>query len=479
MSGRSEGLEPVIGLEVHGQLATRTKLFCGCENTFGEAPNSHTCMVCSGQPGALPVLNEGAVALAVRACLALDADVAAVSVFARKNYFYCDLPKGYQISQYDRPLATSGGVDLPDGTRVRFARIHMEEDAGKAIHDRGERTLVDLNRAGVPLIEMVTEADLRSSEQARAFLTALREVLRYARVSDGDMEKGSMRCDVNVSLHAPGTPLGTKVEIKNVNSIRHVGAAIEHEIERQAAVLAAGGSVVQETRLWDPERGETRTMRTKEDAEDYRYFPEPDLPPLHVGEALLLAERDAVPELPAARRARYEHELGLSAYDAEVLCADRTVADWFEATLLGGAPPKDAANWITNDLVRALGERGLALEDAPVRPNALAELIGLVREGRIHRNAGREVLAAMLESGKDAGSLVRELGLEQVQDPAAIEAWCREALAGRDDVADQVRAGKEKALGALVGPVMKASGGKADPREVRAVLKRLIEEGAP
>ncbi len=471
-------LETVIGLEVHCQLGTSTKLFCACANTFGESPNSQTCMVCSAQPGALPVLNEQAVALAVRACLALDSDVASESIFARKNYFYCDLPKGYQISQFDRPLALNGSVPLPDGSRVRFTRIHMEEDAGKAIHDRGERTLVDLNRAGVPLIEMVTEPDLRTSAEAKTFLTALREILRYARVSDGDMEKGSLRCDVNVSLHEPGTPLGTKVEIKNLNSIRHVGDAIEHEIVRQQAVLDAGDNIVQETRLWDPNKAETRTMRTKEDADDYRYFPEPDLPPLRLAADFLEARRAEVPELPGARRARFESEWHLSAYDAEVLCADRAVADFFEATLETGAEAKDVANWITNDLMRALGERELELEAAPITATRLGELIGLVQGGKINRNGGREVLAHMLDTGKDAAQLVRELGLEQVSDPGAIEAWCRDALSGRDEVMAQVREGKLKALGALVGPVMKASGGKANPKDVRDTLLRLIEDDA-
>ena len=470
--------EAVIGLEVHCQLATRTKLFCSCRNTFGAPPNEHTCVVCSAQPGALPVLNGGAVSLAVRACLALGAEVARESVFARKNYFYCDLPKGYQISQFDRPLALGGGVPLPDGSHVRFARIHMEEDAGKAIHDRGERTLVDLNRAGVPLIEMVTEPDLRSSGEARTFLTALREILRYARVSDGDMEKGSLRCDVNVSIHEAGTPLGTKVEIKNLNSIRHVGDAIEHELVRQAAVLEGGGEIVQETRLWDPERTETRTMRSKEDAMDYRYLPEPDLPVLRLTRAFLDARRAELPELPAPRRERFQGELGLSAYDAEVLCADRTVADFFEDTLAHvKGEAKDLSNWITNDLVRALGERDLELARAPLSPASLGALVSLVSGGKLNRNAGREVLSAMLDTGKEPTLLMKELGLEQVSDPAAIEAWCRQALEGRDEVVAQVRAGKLKALGALVGPVMKASGGKAAPAEVRDTLLRLIEAG--
>lgn len=472
--------EPVIGLEVHCQLATATKLFCGCANTFGEEPNTHTCVVCSAQPGALPVLNQGAVKHAVRACLALDAEVSEHSVFARKNYFYCDLPKGYQISQYDRPLALGGGVALPDGSRVRFERIHMEEDAGKAIHDRGSRTLVDLNRAGVPLIEMVTEACLSSSEEAKAFLVALREILRYTRVSDGDMEKGSLRCDVNVSIHRPNTPFGVKVEVKNLNSIRHVGGAIEHEIARQTEVLEGGGRVVQETRAWHPDRRETSTMRSKENAEDYRYFPEPDLPPLVLARDWIEAQRTLLPELPAARRSRFQGESGLSEYDAQVLCADRAVADLFEDTLALGvaAEAKDLANWITNDLMRALGERDLELEDGKLSAKGLADLVRLVQEGTIHRSAGREVLGSMLESGKDAATLVGELGLEQISDPSAIEAWCRTALLGREDVAAQVRDGKLKALGALVGPVMKASQGKANPKEVRDTLLRLIEDGA-
>ena len=472
---------PVIGLEVHVQLKTRTKLFCACEYAFGAPPNTQTCPRCTGQPGALPVLNKEALALAVRAALALGADVAPVSKFDRKNYFYCDLPKGYQISQFDRPFCTGGGITLPSGKRVRLTRIHLEEDAGKAIHDRGAATLVDLNRAGVPLIESVSEADMQSSEEAHAYLTALKEVLQYVGASDCDMEKGSLRCDVNISVRPEGEPWRTKVEIKNLNSFRFVQAAIEHEIARQIEAYESGDSArfpVQETRLYDNEKGVTRTMRAKESAHDYRYFAEPDLAPVPVGAAFLERERSLVPELPAARRARYQGELGLSAYDAGVLTAERAVADWFEAAARVSGRPKEVANWISNEVLRAFSdpEVGVAsIDEMAMKPNDLAELIALVEDGTIHNNAGRKVVRAMIATGKRAKALVAELGLEQVGDSGRIEEWCRAALAGKDKVIADVKAGKPQALNALLGPVMKASKGSANPQVVKDTFLRLIE----
>ena len=473
--------ETVIGLEVHCQLATRTKLFCGCENRFGAEPNTLVCPVCTGQPGALPVPNAEVVALAVRAALALEADVARESRFDRKNYFYPDLPKGYQISQLDHPLATGGGLTLAGGRRVRLVRIHVEEDAGKAVHD-ADATLVDLNRAGVPLIESVTEPDLRSAEEAYEFLNAFRDVLRFAGVGDCDMEKGSLRCDVNVSVRPEGEPLRAKVEVKNLNSFRNVQAAIEVEAARQIAAYEAGdpaGLPRQETRLFDPDRGQTRVMRTKEDADDYRYFPDPDLPPLVVEPALVARQRGMLPELPAARRARYVSELGLSEYDAGVLTADREVADFFEA-VARAADPKQAANWVSNEVLRALGDDSVAaggFDELPVLPSELATLIGLVAEGTLSNNAAKKVFARMVESGGDPRALVEELGLSQITDVAAIEGWCREALAEKPAVAEAVRGGNEKALGACFGPVMRNSGGRADPALVRETLLRLIREG--
>ena len=473
---------PVIGLEVHAQLSTQTKLFCSCEVRFGEPPNSRTCPVCTGQPGAMPVLNRGALELAVRAALALGCEVAPRSKFDRKNYFYCDLPKGYQISQYDRPYCTGGGIELKSGHVVRLHRIHMEEDAGKAIHDRGDTSLVDLNRAGVPLIESVTEADLDNADEAVEYLTSLKEILQYVGASGCDMEKGELRCDVNVSVHPEGEPWRTKVEIKNLNSFRFVGEAIRHEIARQIEAYESGDEArypVQETRLYDNERGVTRTMRVKESEDDYRYFAEPDLPPVTVDAAYLERQRGFVPELPAARRARYVESLGLSEYDAGVLCSSRLVSDFFEATVRVTGMPKEAANWITNELLASLSDPEVpasSMDELMLRPQDLGELIELVQSSKINHNAGKKVLRAMLTSGKDARTLVTELGLEQVQDTAEIERWCREALEGRDGVAEQVRDGNDKAIGALIGPVMQASRGKADPKLVRETLLRIIRE---
>jgi aspartyl-tRNA(Asn)/glutamyl-tRNA(Gln) amidotransferase subunit B len=473
---------PVIGLEVHAQLSTQTKLFCSCEVRFGEPENSRTCPVCTGQPGPLPVLNRSAVELAVRAALALGCDVAPFSKFDRKNYFYCDLPKGYQISQFDQPYCTGGGLTLENGRLIRLHRIHMEEDAGKAIHDRGDVSLVDLNRAGVPLIESVTEADLTDADEAVEYLTALKEILQYVGASGCDMEKGELRCDVNVSVHLEGEPWRTKVEIKNLNSFRFVGESIRHEIARQIEAYESGDEArypVQETRLYDPDRGVTRTMRVKESEDDYRYFAEPDLPPITVDAAYLDRQRGFVPELPAARRARYVSSLGLSAYDAQVLCSSRFVSDFFEATLRVSNRAKETANWINNELSAALSDAEVpanSMDELMLRPHELAELIELVADDKINHNAGKKVLRAMLQTGKDAKALVKELGLEQVTDTGEIEGWCKQALEGRDSVADDVRAGNEKAIGALIGPVMQASRGKADPKLVRETLLRIIRE---
>ena len=472
---------PVIGLEVHAQLATRTKLFCSCESRFGAEPNTLVCPVCSGQPGALPVLNEEALELAVRAALAVEADVAEWSKFDRKNYFYCDLPKGFQISQYDRPFCTGGGITLSSGKRVRLTRIHLEEDAGKAIHDRGAATLVDLNRAGVPLIESVTEADMTSAAEAFEYLTALKEILQYSGVSDCDMEKGSLRCDVNVSVHPSGEPWRTKVEIKNLNSFRGVQGAIEYEIARQIEAYESGDESrfpEQETRLFDPDRGVTRTMRKKENESDYRYFPDPDLPRMNVDAAFVERQRGFLPELPAARRERYQKDLALSEYDAGVLTSARDVSDFFDAVLRAGGAPKETANWIQNDLLRGLSDPEIeasTIDELPLRPHQLSELIGLVADGTLSTGAARSVLDSLMREAGDVRGLIEEKGLKQVQDTGQIEAWCRDALEGQDKIIAEVRAGKDKALGALIGPVMRASGGSANPQLVRETLKRLID----
>ncbi len=471
----------VVGLEVHAQLSTRTKLFCGCEARFGAEPNSLVCPVCSGQPGALPVLNAEALNLALRAALALGCEIAPRSKFDRKNYFYPDLPKGYQITQYDAPYCQGGGITLASGKRVRLTRIHMEEDAGKTIHDRGTSSLVDLNRAGVPLIESVTEPDIESADDAVEYLGALKEILEYSGVSACDMEKGSLRCDVNISVHLPGEPLRTKVELKNLNSFRHVHAAIEHEVGRQQAAYEAGEKVAQETRLWDPERGVTRLMRSKENESDYRYFPEPDLPWVRVEAATLEALGGHLPQLPAARRARYTAELDLSEYDAGVLTAERGVSDFFEAVVRAGAPARDASKWIQNELLRALSDPEIdvqSVDQIALRPRQLARLIALVAEGAVGGGPARTVFDEVLLSGAEPEQVIDARGLRQVRDDAAIEAWCRAALEGKQAIIDEVRAGKDKALGALIGPVMAASKGSADPKLVRATLERLIEESA-
>ena len=472
---------PVIGLEVHCQLGTRTKLFCGCEVRFGAPPNSLTCPVCTAQPGALPVLNREALDLALRAALALGCEVQAKSKFDRKNYFYCDLPKGYQISQYDQPYCKGGGIQLSNGRFVRLARIHMEEDAGKAIHDRGDTTLVDLNRAGVPLIESVTEADVTSSAEAVEYLTTLKETLQFVGASDCDMEKGELRCDVNISMRPEGEPWRTKVEIKNLNSFRFVEAAIEFEARRQIEAYESGDPKrfpVQETRLWDPAKNVTRTMRSKESAHDYRYFAEPDLPPITVSKAVVERLRSCIPELPAARRERYQKELGLSAYDAGVLTSSRALADFFEAVARLSERPKDAANWIGNDLAREFADPTLgvsSIDAMAMRPHDLAELLRLVGDGAVNVAGARKVLRVLMKDGGKPKELVKSLGLEQVQDEGQLEAWCREALVGKEKIVADVKAGKTQALNALLGPVMKASKGTANPERVKEILLRLVQ----
>jgi len=472
----------VIGLEVHCQLATASKLFCACRNAFGEPPNTLVCPLCTGQPGALPVLNREALELGLRAALALGCEVAARSKFDRKHYFYCDLPKGYQISQYDQPLCSGGGLTLATGKRVRLKRIHLEEDAGKAIHDRGQVTLVDLNRAGVPLIECVSEPDISTPAEAHEYLSALKEILQFAGVSECDMEKGSLRCDVNVSVHRAGTPLGTKVELKNLNSFAHVVAALEYEIRRQIEAYESGEpsrAPVQETRLFDVQRGETRTMRAKEDAHDYRYFPDPDLPPFHVTREHLERARAHLPELPAARRKRYTDTLGLCEYDAGVMTSSRALADYFEATLRFSSSAKDVANWLGNEVLALFKDPSSgvrAVDELTFKPFDLAQLIELADSGKTNRAGARTILRAMCSTPKAPRELLRDLGLEQIEDTAQLERWCREVLAGSERIVAEVRGGNEKALGALIGPVMKLSGGKAKPQAVRDLLGRLIAE---
>ncbi|MBI2189351.1 MAG: Asp-tRNA(Asn)/Glu-tRNA(Gln) amidotransferase subunit GatB [Acidobacteria bacterium] len=472
--------EPVIGLEIHAQLNTRTKIFCGCSTAFGAPPNTQVCPVCLGLPGALPVLNRQAVDYAVKAALAFGCDVQPLSIFARKNYFYPDLPKGYQISQYERPLATGGGLEIAGGTRVGLTRIHLEEDAGKSLHegfaDSDRRTYIDYNRSGVPLIEIVTEPDLRSAAEAAGFFAHLRDILVWLGVNDGNMEEGSLRCDANVSVRPTGQhAFGTKTEVKNLNSFRHVQKALEHEIERQIDLLKCGGRVVQETRLWDSSSGRTHSMRTKEEAHDYRYFPEPDLPPLVVEAARIEAVRATMPELPEARRRRFVAAYGLPEYDAGVLTQSAALADYFERAAAETGNPKAVSNWVMGELLRTLNERGTPVEAVPLSPRALAGLVRLVDQGTISSSIAKEVFAKMYDSGRSAEEIVAAEGLAQIGDESALAAIAKEVIAAHADAVAQYRAGKQATFGFLVGQMMKRSGGKANPKLANQILKRVLD----
>lgn len=469
---------PTIGLETHVQLATRSKLFCSCPNRFGDPPNTNICPVCTGQPGVLPVLNAEALRLGIRAALALGAQVAARTKFDRKHYFYPDLPKGFQISQFDLPFSTGGGIELDSsgGTRVRLRRIHLEEDAGKGIHDRGEETLVDLNRAGVPLLEIVTEPDVQSADEAHEYLTALKEILRFAGVSECDMEKGSLRCDVNVSVHPAGKEgFGTRCEVKNLNSFAHVKKAIAYEIARQSAILAKGGAVSQETRTWREAEGRTEILRSKEEAQDYRYFPEPDLPVLEIAPALVEEVRTAIPELPRARRVRYRDAFHLNAEEIQTLTLERAAGDFFEAVARACGDPKAAAVWVSGEVNRVRNERGIAFEAFPLTPAQVASVIELVKSGRASVGSARQVFEALVSNpSATASGLLESLGLEQISDPAVIDGAVREALAANAKAVAEFKAGKEKALGAVVGQVMKKTGGRANPALVQESLRRIL-----
>jgi aspartyl-tRNA(Asn)/glutamyl-tRNA(Gln) amidotransferase subunit B len=474
--------EPVIGLEIHAQLLTATKIFCGCSTRFGAEPNTALCPVCAGLPGALPVLNRRAVELAARAALALGCEVHPESIFARKNYFYPDLPKGYQISQYDRPLATAGAIAFAsDGRQVHvgITRIHMEEDAGKSLHDglpdSARWTHLDFNRSGVPLIEIVTEPDLRSAADAAEAFSRVREVLVAVGVNDGNMEEGSLRCDANVSVRPAGeTAFGVKTELKNLNSFRHVQRAIEYEIERHVAARRDGQALKQETRLWDPGAGRTTLMRTKEEADDYRYFPEPDLPPLIVEPAWIESIRRTLPELPQARRARFVTQYQLPEYDAGVLTQSMALADYFERVAAASRNPKAASNWVMGELTRKLNDTRHSIEDVRLPPDALGELIALIDGGRITGPVAKEVFEKMYDSGRRAADIVDAEGLGRIDDQAAIDAIVAGVLEGHAATVAEYRAGKTKTFGFLVGQVMKATAGKADPARVNDSVRRVL-----
>jgi aspartyl-tRNA(Asn)/glutamyl-tRNA(Gln) amidotransferase subunit B len=478
-SGLLAEYEPVIGLEVHVQLATRTKIFCGCPVEFGAPPNTNVCPVCLGLPGALPVLNRPAVEMAIKAALALHCQINPFSRFARKNYFYPDLPKGYQISQYDQPVAEHGWVEVNVGgvRRIGITRVHMEDDAGKSMHegfrDSASYTYVDLNRSGTPLIEIVTEPDMRSSEEAHAFLTELKQVLQYVGVSECDMEKGQLRCDANISVRPRGQEeLGTKAEVKNLNSFRFAKMALDYEIARQVKLIGRGGTVVQETRLYNPATGETASMRSKEHAHDYRYFPEPDLLPLRVSEEWLSGIRAGMPELPAERRQRFIADYGLREYDAQVLTSSRALGDYFERVASTSGDPKAAANWVITDLLGLLGGRDVA--ESPVSAERLGELVSLVAKGELSGKMAREIFPKMAETGQSAPAIMEREGLKQISDSGALAKIVDDVIAANPKQVAEYKAGKAVVLKFLVGQVMKLSRGQANPAAVNELFAEKL-----
>jgi aspartyl-tRNA(Asn)/glutamyl-tRNA(Gln) amidotransferase subunit B len=470
--------EAIIGMEVHAELLTQSKMFCRCSaDFFGAEPNTLTCPVCTGMPGVLPVINQKAVEYAIMTALALNCKIAQASVFSRKNYFYPDLPKAYQISMYDLPLSENGWLEIEvDGNskRIGIERVHLEEDTAKLFHVDGH-SLVDFNRSGVPLMEIVSQPDIRSADEAYAYLTKLRQILRYLGVSSGDMEKGAMRCEANVSLRPVGsTEYGTKVEVKNLNSFRSVKLALDYEIQRQSQILDEGGNIEQVTMGWDETRGVTVVQRSKEYAHDYRYFPEPDLPPLSISREWVEEIKGKLPELPDTRRDRFITEYGLSAYDADVLTTDKAVADYFEACVQAYPEAKTISNWITGELFRLLKETETGIEEVRIPPPALAELLSLVEKGTINQNTAKAVLGEMFKSGRAAAEIVAEKGLAQISDADELGRVIDEMIAANPDQVTEYRAGKERLLGWFVGQVMKATRGKADPQLVTELLKEKL-----
>jgi len=479
MGSVKERYEAVIGLEVHAQLLTQSKIFCGCSTRFGAAPNTQTCPVCLGLPGVLPVLNREAVNFALMMSLATHCEIAPRCRFARKNYFYPDLPKGYQISQYEQPLAVNGYVEIVlDGVvkRIGLTRIHMEEDAGKSIHEgSADYTLVDFNRAGVPLIEIVSKPDIRTPEEAVEYLKRLREILRYLGICDGNMEEGSFRCDANVSIRVRGEErLGTKTEVKNMNSFKYVQKALEYEIDRQIEVVERGEDVVHETRLWDPGRGVTVSMRSKEEAHDYRYFPEPDLVPLEIPAEWLQEIQKRLPELPEEKRERFVREYEIPEYDARVLTSSRALADFFESCVREYRRPKVISNWIMGDLLRELRLSGMEVEESPLKPYQLSKMIRMIDEGIISGKIAKTIFEEMYRTGRDPDVIVKEKGLVQITDESVIEGYIDRVIEENPKEVEAYRGGKDKLIGFFVGQVMKLSGGKANPTLVNELLRKKL-----
>jgi len=471
--------EAIIGLEVHAQLLTRSKMFCTCANHFGADPNTHVCPVCTGQPGSLPVINQSAVELGIRAALALHGNISEESVFARKNYFYPDLPKGYQISQYERPFCNDGHliVRLKSGgeKRIGITRVHFEEDAGKLVH-QGNETLVNLNRAGVPLIEIVSQPDMRNSHEAGQYLRTLRTLLRYAEVCDGNMEEGNFRCDANISVRREGQKeFGTKVELKNINSFRFVEKAIDYEIGRQIELVEKGEKIIQETRGWNSAKNVTEVMREKEEAHDYRYFPEPDLPPLVISIQWQREVEKAMPEMPEAKRERFKNIYGLSDYDAAVLTSSRELADYFEMVAGQSKNPKGSANWVMNELLGKLNASGQEIEESPVSAEYLAELISKIDSNEISGKMAKTVFEEMFETKKSPGLIIKEKGLTQISDSSVLEAAIQKVIAANPEQLKDYRAGKVKLLGFFVGQVMKETQGQGNPALINDLVKKALE----
>ena len=471
--------EAVIGLEVHAQMLTDTKIFCGCSPKFGSEPNTQTCQICIGMPGVLPVLNKKALEFAVRTGLAMNCRISTYSRFARKNYFYPDLPKGYQISQYENPICEHGFVEIVvDGEikKIGITRIHMEEDAGKNIHEgAGNYSFVDLNRTGVPLMEIVSEPDIRSPKEAAEYMKKLRTILRYLGVCDGNMEQGSLRCDANVSIRPIGQKeYGTRAEVKNINSFKFVEKALEYEIKRQIRVIEEGGKIIQETRLWDSDKGITESMRSKEEAHDYRYFPDPDLVPIMVEQKWIDDIKASLPELPDVKRERFVSEFGLPEYDADLLISEKAVAEWFEEAVRAGGQAKVVSNWMMGDLMRLLNEENKTIDECLLKPSQLADMLKLMDKGTISGKIAKTVFDEMYKTGKDAEAIVKEKGLVQVSDEGAIEKAIDDVIAKSPKEVERFKAGDEKLLGFFVGQVMKAMKGKANPRMLNELLKKKL-----